>query len=95
MKLYVAYCHDRHVEPEVRVFTDRTTAIEYAKQFMHWSMAHPEGIVAGDEDGHPIEGYEAYFSYKYESDHAFVVAVELDAAPDEWFERPSVESSAR
>jgi hypothetical protein len=73
MTVYVAYLHDRHIDPEIRVFADRDTAIQATRQWMNEMMAHPEQIVE-----ERVEGYELLLRYAGESDHAFVVTREVE-----------------
>ncbi len=69
---FVTYCHDRHVDPEIKVFSDYIDAVEYARTFMKDNMAHPENI----EERLFTDGYEIYLSYP-EGDHAFVIETEV------------------
>jgi len=73
MDVYIAYCHDRHTDPVVRVFSQCDDACHFARSFMRENMAHQEGI----REHKPI-GYELYLSYEYESDNAFVVQRTID-----------------
>lgn len=73
MTLYVAYCHDRHIDPVIEVFTDREAACRFARDFMQSHMAHAEGIKEERVAGHVL-----FLRYTYESDHAFVRKVKLD-----------------
>lgn len=73
MKLYVVYCHDRHCDPEVRVFSEHAKAVKFAWSYMRSSVAHPE-LLYDD----PVEGYSLNLRYAEESDCAFVQAVTLD-----------------
>lgn len=77
MKIYVAYCHDRHVDPVIATFTTPEAACDFAREFMQENMANPKGITE-----ETVEGHVLYLRYEYESDHAFVVETELDE-PDE------------
>lgn len=77
MKLYIAFCHDRHIDPVVRVFSTLEAANTYAKTFMHAHMAHSDGIVEEiDDDGM----YCA--QYQYEDDHAYVMEATLNDTSD-------------
>lgn len=75
MKLYVAYCNDRHVDPVIRVFSDRDKACEFARTFMADNMAHPEHVKV-----ERVQGYILFLRYDLESDHAYVQQVTLDEA---------------
>lgn len=77
MKLYVAYCADRHVDPVVKVFSTPEKAVKFTRQFMYDNMAHSDGIVEEAID-RAAEGLLCRFSYKYESDHAYAFEAELD-----------------
>lgn len=73
MKLYVAYCEDRHVDPVIRVFDTLESANAFARAFMEDNMAHPEHIKHSIVDG--------FYCGRYvESDHAYVQAVTLNSA---------------
>lgn len=72
MKVYVAYCNDRHTDPEIKVFKDREEAIAHVKTFMEEHVVHPEGI-----EERKVEGYLLFLGYQFESDHAFVLEEEL------------------
>jgi len=73
MEAYVAYCHDRHAEPVVRVFSGQRQACDFARLFMHENMAHPDCIREVS-----ALGYVLYLSYDYDIDHAFVVQRAID-----------------
>ena len=74
MEVYVAYCHDRHTDPVVRVFSGQRQACDFIRLFMHETMAYPEGI----REAKSAPGYVRYLSYDYEADHAFVVQRTID-----------------
>lgn len=73
MNLFITYCHDRHIDPDVQVFTDKQRAIDYAWEYMTNSVAHPDGLVES-----PTDGYVLYIAYAEEEDHAFVVERSID-----------------
>ncbi len=35
MKLYIAECYDRHIDPVIKVFDSLQAAVNYAKDFVH------------------------------------------------------------
>jgi len=72
MKVYIAYCNDRHTDPEIKLFKDPENAIAHVKTFMEEHVAHPEGI-----EEKTIDGYLFFLGYQFESDHAFVLEEEL------------------
>ena len=74
MTLYVAYCHDRHLDPVVRVFSTLATAIDYARDYMESHVAFPEDLKEGD-----LDGYLFWIGYMDEEDEAWVKAVTLDS----------------
>ena len=73
MEVYVAYCHDRHTDPVVRVFSGQRQACDFVRLFMHENIAHRHGIREAT-----APGYVLYLSYDYETDHAFVVQRRID-----------------
>jgi hypothetical protein len=73
--LFVAYCHDRHLDPEIRVFTTLVPAMKWAKAYMTDHVAHPEHLTEstyGDDDTTTYR-----IQYELESDHALVVPATL------------------
>lgn len=66
--LFITYCHDRHIDPDVQAFTDKQAAIDYAWEYMRDSVAHPELLTEEKS-----EGCVLWIQYEPEDDHAFVV----------------------
>ena len=75
MKVYVAYCHDRHVDPVVSVHQHSDDARHRVDDVMRDAVAHPSMLQREE-----VEGYVYYLAYGEESDHAFVVECELERA---------------
>jgi hypothetical protein len=73
MKVYIAVCKDRHINPVVAAFTTEPLAEKFAREFMDDHMAQPSKI----EERH-VEGCLLYLVYGDEGDYAFVVESELD-----------------
>jgi hypothetical protein len=73
MKLYVAYCYDRHTDPVIRIFSTPGKAMDYARAFMQQNMAHPEHVTE-----QPSKDHLLLLEYGVEGDHAFVFEAELD-----------------
>ena len=69
---YVAYCNDRHIDPEIAVFMDLDSAIIWASEWMRKCVAHPENLRE-----EKVEGFLYWLSYSEESDHAFVKETKL------------------
>jgi hypothetical protein len=44
MKLYIAQCYDRHIDPVIRVFDTPDAAISYAKKFVHDNARYTEDV---------------------------------------------------
>lgn len=74
MKLYLAGIEDRHADPDVQAFTDRDTAITYAREWAQKYAHQPDDY----EELHLPQYYEFYASYSPESDRVWVVERELD-----------------
>ena len=67
MKLYVAECYDRHIEPVIKVFDTKDAAISYAKDFVHDNARHKDSIEEEQFD------WALYFcTYSTEGDHVLV-----------------------
>lgn len=76
MKLYIANCYDRHIDPVIKVFDTAEAAIAYCKEFMKEACAHKEYI---NYDESPINGeYLFYIYYQLESDHSYVTETRLN-----------------
>lgn len=73
MKIYVAYCHDRHIDPVIRVFSNRDKAVEFAREFMDEHMARPSLVKT-----ETVDCYVLWLQYEPESDHAYVIETTLD-----------------
>lgn len=71
--LYVCVVHDRHVDPDIRLFVDRDAALQHAREDFHEAVAYPERI----EELDPDEDYLVHLTYP-EGDSAWVEAVEVD-----------------
>jgi hypothetical protein len=76
MKLFAAYCHNRHKDPLVRVFSTPEKATQFAWKFMLANVAHPDGIQV-EEENEP--GVLCLYTYKYAEDHAYAFEVELNS----------------
>ena len=72
MTIYIAYCHDRHSDPELFGFFREDDAIKRARQYMNDTVAHPERLIE-----ETVEGIFHIF-YGEEEDEAFVMAVEVN-----------------
>jgi hypothetical protein len=73
VKLYVVMVHDRHLDPEARIYTSADEAITVAR-----GLAHDMGLVdSGDEDfnddGLAQAGWLYYANHPRESDIVWVV----------------------
>jgi hypothetical protein len=75
LKVYIAYCHDRHIDPDIEIFTDKDNAISFAREYMRHHVAYPE-----DLREEKLEGYDLYIAYAEEEDHAFVVERDVNGA---------------
>lgn len=71
MKLYIAVCHDRHIDEDVTAHLTREAAIEYARAYMRKHVADPDALAEEDD------GERWTMQYEYEEDSAFVVAAGL------------------
>lgn len=70
--VWVAAIHDRHTDPQYRVFYDRGHAIEWALPELQSCLHDPDAIAIDEfDDG------TWYAAYEYESDHACVRPAEL------------------
>jgi len=72
MIIWIAYCEDRHIDPEMFGFRDRDKAIEKAREYMRDHVAYPAELQEEEIDG------VWYMNYAEESDHAFVNAVNIN-----------------
>lgn len=67
MKLFVANCIDRHIDPVIEVFDTPEKAIEFCKEFMKANTSYPESIEEND-----IDGWIYHANYSCEGDHVYV-----------------------
>lgn len=44
MKIYIAECYDRHIDPVIEVFVSLEAAVEYSKAFVRDNARHPDDI---------------------------------------------------
>lgn len=73
MPLYLAICHDRHIDSVVKVFDTPEKAITYAKQFVKDCARHPENI-----NEYPVGGWLYHCEYSNEGDFVRVEEAELN-----------------
>lgn len=74
MKLYVSVCHDRHVDDEIKVWSNAYRAINHAKSFME-EYTDAYGYKIEERD---IEGW-LYLSYcDLAESSAYVFETELE-----------------
>ena len=74
MKLYVANCCDRHIDPVIRVFSTPEKAIEFASDFAKENARKEEDIDVVEEDGCLLS-----LCWSNEGDFCTVKEVELDS----------------
>ena len=68
-RFFVAYCHDRHTDPELRLFLAIDEAQKWAWNYMKDHVTHLDALKEiNDKHGYRIE-------YELESDHAFIVEI--------------------
>jgi len=75
MKLYIAHCLDRHIDPVIRVFDTAQGAIDFAKKFVQKEARHPESI-----SEETVRGWLYHASYSSEGDHVYVTETTLNDA---------------
>ncbi len=73
MNIYVACCHDRHIDPVVRVFLDLGEAVIWVNDWMDAHVAAPDLLQEEQTD------FAYWLSYGDEEDHAFIAEVEMPA----------------
>lgn len=78
MKVYVAYCKDRHEDPVVKVFRYRSMAEDYVRQFMK-RIGMSDGDLSDVIEELEGECYLLYIRYGEEGDHSFVVEADLQS----------------
>ena len=67
MKIYMAECHDRHIDPVVKVFDSPEAAITYAKNFVHDNARHKDSI-----EEEKVDWALYYCRYSNEGDRVWV-----------------------
>ena len=75
MNVYVAYCSNRHCDPEVNCFMYLPDAREYCHKFMAENCAHLDMIRSVD-----VQDFELWLQYGEEADHAFVVECYIEGS---------------
>lgn len=79
MEIYIAICIDRHVDEDIKVFTDSEKAIEYAKDFV------PEGYDILERElteKMKQSGWIYLANYGVEGDHVRVEVGQFDLETD-------------
>lgn len=69
--MWLAYCEDRHIDPETFLFKDRNKAINFIREWMKDHVAHPEYLEEEEN------GEEFRITY-LESDFATVTFIEIE-----------------
>lgn len=72
--VYVACVHDRHSDPEIKVFEDSRDAEGWCRSEFLKTVAHPEYIKEMEK---LPRDYVVWFTYKLESDEAWVIEREI------------------
>lgn len=67
MKLYIAECYDRHIDPVIKVFDSPEAAILYVKAFVHDNARHKDSI-----EEEQVDWALYYCRYSNEGDHVLV-----------------------
>jgi hypothetical protein len=75
MKLWIAHCIDRHIDPVIRVFDTPDAAIAFAKKFAQEEARGPESI-----EEEPVQGWLYHVNYSSEGDHVYVTETTLNDA---------------
>lgn len=75
MKLYIAHCLDRHIDPIIRVFDTAQAAIDFAKKFVQEGARH-SGAISEE----PVQGWLYHATYSCEGDRAYVTEATLNDA---------------
>lgn len=75
MKLFLAHCLDRHIDPVIRVFDTAEGAIAFAKKFIQEEARHPDQI-----EEEPVKGWLYHATYSSEGDHVYVTETTLNDA---------------
>lgn len=73
MKIYVAYCHDRHEDPDITAHATQEEALDYAEEYLREQVAHPLELTSWEDVG---DG-RWEMRYNVERDHAIVQECEL------------------
>jgi len=73
MKIYLAICIDRHVDPHVKAFAVLERAKKYARGWVDENARHPESIEESD-----VGGWLYHCQYSEEGDYVFVIDGELE-----------------
>ena len=67
MKVYLAICLDRHIDPVIEVFDTKQEAIQYAKDFVRDYACHAEQIQESK-----VNGWLYHCDYSSENDYVYV-----------------------
>lgn len=76
MKLYIAHCIDRHIDPVIRVFDTFDGALGFVKDWLQKETANTQRQIEEDE----VDGWLYYASYSSEDDHVYVTETTLNDA---------------
>lgn len=71
LKIYIAFCQDRHLDPEIKAFRLRGDAIIFAQEYMVSHVGYPDDLHYEDT------GILYCINYGDEEDHAYVFESEL------------------
>lgn len=66
IQIWIALCHDRHLDPDVEVFQEKQDAVSHARKYMNEHIAHPDRLYEEDIGG------QFWIMYELESDYATV-----------------------
>ena len=78
MKIYIVVIDDRHCDTDVKPFSDKEKAIEYAKEQVQSNARQPEDIDEPELNASMVkEGWVYYATYSCESDSVTVIEREL------------------
>ena len=72
MKVYIAICMDRHIDPIINIFRTLEKAIDCCKEYIKDMVRFPEDIKESI-----IDGWLYYCDYSVEHDYVYVIEREL------------------
>lgn len=75
MKIYIAECYDRHIDPVIKVYASLESALAYAKAFVHDNARYSDRIQEAYID-------QALYYCRYSEEGDYVTVKEGVIEPD-------------